>query len=102
MQVANLKTGLFDPTIATHKGRLVKTTGDGFLVEASSSAAPSQSQPPPDRDERGITNERPQDCGVGRRNHAADPRGDTPADETGHERQGGMAWRHPHHSSDPP
>jgi hypothetical protein len=42
MQVANLKTGLFDPTIATHNGRLVKTTGVGFLLEVSSSAAPSQ------------------------------------------------------------
>jgi class 3 adenylate cyclase len=27
---------LFEPTIATHNGRLVKTTGDGFLVEFSS------------------------------------------------------------------
>ena len=49
------------------------------LSPVSSSAAPSQSQPPPDRDERGITNERRQDCGVGRRNHAADPRGDNAA-----------------------
>src|ERR1700747_1425345 len=27
---------LFDPTIAAHNGRLVKTTGDGLLVEFSS------------------------------------------------------------------
>jgi TolB-like protein/class 3 adenylate cyclase len=31
-----IRTDLFDPTIATHKGRLVKTTGDGLLVEFSS------------------------------------------------------------------
>jgi adenylate cyclase len=28
-----IKAELFDPTIAAHSGRLVKTTGDGFLVE---------------------------------------------------------------------
>jgi len=31
-----IKAELIDPTIATHHGRLVKTTGDGFLVEFSS------------------------------------------------------------------
>jgi adenylate cyclase len=28
-----VRTELFEPTIAAHHGRLVKTTGDGFLVE---------------------------------------------------------------------
>jgi class 3 adenylate cyclase len=30
------RTELIDPTIASHNGRLVKTTGDGLLVEFSS------------------------------------------------------------------
>src|SRR5258708_7818752 len=32
----DIQAELFEPTIATHNGRLVKTTGDGFLVEFSS------------------------------------------------------------------
>ena len=31
-----IRAELIDPTIAAHNGRLVKTTGDGFLVEFSS------------------------------------------------------------------
>ena len=31
-----IKADLFDPTLAAHHGRLVKTTGDGFLAEFSS------------------------------------------------------------------
>jgi adenylate cyclase len=31
-----IQAELFEPTVATHNGRLVKTTGDGFLVEFSS------------------------------------------------------------------
>src|ERR1700758_5020374 len=31
-----IKAELFDPTIAEHHGRLVKTSGDGFLVEFGS------------------------------------------------------------------
>jgi len=30
------RRGLVDPTIAAHRGRIVKTTGDGMLVEFSS------------------------------------------------------------------
>jgi hypothetical protein len=62
----------------------------------SSSAAPSQSQPPPDRDERGITDERPQDYGIGRRNHAADPRGDNP--QTRPVASARAAWRSDTHT----
>src|SRR5882724_6719885 len=31
-----LRAGLIDPTIAAHNGRIVKTTGDGMLVEFAS------------------------------------------------------------------
>jgi adenylate cyclase len=31
-----LRKDLIDPTIAAHRGRIVKTTGDGFLVEYTS------------------------------------------------------------------
>jgi adenylate cyclase len=31
-----IRTQLFDPTVAAHNGRLVKTTGDGFLGEFGS------------------------------------------------------------------
>jgi TolB-like protein/class 3 adenylate cyclase/predicted Zn-dependent protease len=31
-----LRRELIDPTIASHRGRIVKTTGDGFLIEFSS------------------------------------------------------------------
>jgi class 3 adenylate cyclase len=31
-----IQAELFEPTVATHNGRLVKTTVDGFLVEFSS------------------------------------------------------------------
>jgi class 3 adenylate cyclase len=30
-----LRAGLIDPAIAAHNGRIVKTTGDGLLVEFS-------------------------------------------------------------------
>ena len=31
-----IQAELFEPSVATHHGRLVKTTGDGFLVDFSS------------------------------------------------------------------
>jgi adenylate cyclase len=31
-----IRAGVIDPTIAAHRGRLVKTTGDGLLVEFAS------------------------------------------------------------------
>ena len=35
-QLKTLRKTLFDPAIATHRGRIVKTTGDGMLVEFAS------------------------------------------------------------------
>ncbi|MBV9153359.1 MAG: type VI secretion system baseplate subunit TssG [Alphaproteobacteria bacterium] len=35
-RVKAIQAGLFEPKIAAHRGRLVKTTGDGFLIEFSS------------------------------------------------------------------
>ena len=35
-QLKTLRKTLLDPTIATHRGRIVKTTGDGMLVEFAS------------------------------------------------------------------
>jgi adenylate cyclase len=35
-QLKTLRKTLIDPTIATHRGRIVKTTGDGMLVEFAS------------------------------------------------------------------
>src|SRR5262245_48311718 len=35
-QLRSLRVELIDPAIATHRGRIVKTTGDGILVEFSS------------------------------------------------------------------
>ena len=31
-----VRKGIVDPTIASHRGRIVKTTGDGMLVEFAS------------------------------------------------------------------
>jgi adenylate cyclase len=35
-ELKSLRKMLVDPTIATHRGRIVKTTGDGILVEFTS------------------------------------------------------------------
>src|SRR5467141_2493949 len=35
-QLKTLRKTLVDPTIAAHRGRIVKTTGDGILVEFAS------------------------------------------------------------------
>src|SRR5207249_8135790 len=35
-QLKTLRKSLVDPAIATHRGRIVKTTGDGMLVEFAS------------------------------------------------------------------
>jgi TolB-like protein/class 3 adenylate cyclase len=35
-QLKTIRKALVDPTIATHRGRIVKTTGDGMLVEFAS------------------------------------------------------------------
>jgi class 3 adenylate cyclase len=38
-RIQALRTDLIDPGLATHRGRLVKTTGDGFLAEFASPIA---------------------------------------------------------------
>jgi len=35
-QLRSIRAEVIDPTIAEHRGRIVKTTGDGLLVEFSS------------------------------------------------------------------
>jgi TolB-like protein/class 3 adenylate cyclase len=35
-QLKSIRTALVDPAIATHRGRIVKTTGDGMLIEFAS------------------------------------------------------------------
>jgi adenylate cyclase len=35
-QLKTLRQTLFDPAISSHRGRIVKTTGDGMLVEFAS------------------------------------------------------------------
>ena len=35
-RLRSIRTDVIDPKIAEHHGRIVKTTGDGFLVEFSS------------------------------------------------------------------
>jgi hypothetical protein len=74
----------------TNRGETVAQQQPAWAQVCSSSAAPRQARP--DRDERRINNERSQDCGVGRRDHAADTRGETPTDEPGCERECDMTW----------
>src|SRR6266702_5497048 len=38
-----VRKGLVDPTIAKHRGRVVKTTGDGMLVEFASAVDAARS-----------------------------------------------------------
>ena len=40
-----LRAEVIDPKIADHKGRIVKTTGDGLLVEFAASSTPSDAPP---------------------------------------------------------
>jgi len=36
VQLKSIRRALVDPAIAAHRGRIVKTTGDGMLVEFAS------------------------------------------------------------------
>ena len=71
---------------------LGSNAGEGSWVRSSSAALATSRHSSPDRDERRINDERSQDCGVGWRNHTADTRGETPADEPGSKRKCGMTW----------
>jgi hypothetical protein len=56
----------------------------------SSGVPPRPRHPPPNRDKDGIEDDRSENCGIGRCDHAADACGESPAGETGCERQYGM------------
>jgi ParB family chromosome partitioning protein len=89
----------WQPTATSYLARVPKALAleavrEGVAPDAaeSSSAPPGSRHKPPDRDERRVNDERPQDGGVGWRNHAADARGQPPAHQPGCERKGGMTW----------
>ena len=44
-RLKTLRAEVIDPKIADHKGRIVKTTGDGLLVEFAASSTPSDAPP---------------------------------------------------------
>src|SRR6516164_8290177 len=60
-RLRSIRAEVIDPTIAAHRGRLVKTTGDGFLVEFASVVAALR-------------------CAVEVQQEVADRGGDVPAD----------------------
>jgi adenylate cyclase len=49
-RLKTLRRELIDPAVAEHKGRIVKTTGDGLLMSSRASSKPS---PVPSRCSRG-------------------------------------------------
>jgi adenylate cyclase len=56
-RLKTLRRELIDPAVAEHKGRIVKTTGDGLLIEFPAS---SKRSPAPSRCSRGWSRGMPQ------------------------------------------
>ena len=50
VRVKSARAEVFDPAIAEHGGRIVKTTGDGCLVELGSAVDAPTHGPSPDTD----------------------------------------------------
>jgi adenylate cyclase len=63
-QLKTFRKTLFDPSIATHRGRIVKTTGDGMLVEFASAVDAARCAMEVQREMAGQNADVPQDLRI--------------------------------------